>query len=231
MEEKIIIKSERYSIKKIFMWFAIVAAIVGLILWFAVCAEDCGYYASNHKNEECYYKYYYNFGFGEYVYCEGSLFSCVLEKLIEDGVLWIFLIPVLWILLVGGIFCLILKSMEIVVTDKRVYGKTYFGKTVDLPLDSVSAVGSKWFKGIAVATSSGKISFLLIKNAREIHEEIRKLLIERQEKKEQAQAATPAVAPVAKSGAEELKEYKELLDSGIITREEFDAKKKQILGL
>lgn len=31
--------------------------------------------------------------------------------------------------------------------------------------------------------------------------------------------------------AEELKKYKELLDSGIITQEEFDAKKKQILGL
>lgn len=31
--------------------------------------------------------------------------------------------------------------------------------------------------------------------------------------------------------AEELKTYKELLDSGVITQEEFDAKKKQLLGL
>ena len=31
--------------------------------------------------------------------------------------------------------------------------------------------------------------------------------------------------------AEELKAYKELLDSGAITQEEFDAKKRQILGL
>ena len=31
--------------------------------------------------------------------------------------------------------------------------------------------------------------------------------------------------------ADELKKYKELLDSGIITQEEFDAKKKQLLGL
>ena len=30
---------------------------------------------------------------------------------------------------------------------------------------------------------------------------------------------------------DELKKYKELLDSGIITQEEFDAKKKQILNL
>ena len=35
----------------------------------------------------------------------------------------------------------------------------------------------------------------------------------------------------AVSSADELKKFKELLDSGIITQEEFDAKKKQLLGL
>ena len=30
---------------------------------------------------------------------------------------------------------------------------------------------------------------------------------------------------------DELKKYKELLDGGVITQEEFDAKKKQLLGL
>ncbi len=35
----------------------------------------------------------------------------------------------------------------------------------------------------------------------------------------------------SESNADELKKYKELLDSGIITQEEFDAKKKQLLGL
>ena len=33
------------------------------------------------------------------------------------------------------------------------------------------------------------------------------------------------------SDADELKKYKELLDQGVITQEEFDAKKKQLLGL
>lgn len=33
------------------------------------------------------------------------------------------------------------------------------------------------------------------------------------------------------SAADEIKKFKELLDSGIITQEEFDAKKKQLLGL
>ena len=33
------------------------------------------------------------------------------------------------------------------------------------------------------------------------------------------------------SNADELKKYKELLDEGIISQEEFDAKKKQLLNL
>lgn len=47
--------------------------------------------------------------------------------------------------------------------------------------------------------------------------------------KMQAQQNAPAQA--APSSADELKKFKELLDSGIITQEEFDAKKKQLLGL
>lgn len=45
---------------------------------------------------------------------------------------------------------------------------------------------------------------------------------------------TPVVIekkPVPVSNAEELKKYKELLDSDIITQEEFDAKKTQLMGL
>ena len=33
------------------------------------------------------------------------------------------------------------------------------------------------------------------------------------------------------SAADEIKKYKELMDAGIISPEEFDAKKKQLLGL
>lgn len=42
--------------------------------------------------------------------------------------------------------------------------------------------------------------------------------------------SSPSSAPVH-STAEELKLYKELLDAGILTQEEFDAKKKQLLNL
>lgn len=52
----------------------------------------------------------------------------------------------------------------------------------------------------------------------------------------EAPQATPAAAPKAGTGlstetVETLKQLKELLDAGILTQEEFDGKKKQLLGL
>ena len=51
-------------------------------------------------------------------------------------------------------------------------------------------------------------------------------------KKEIKQQKQAGNAPVVQmSAADELKKYKELLDAGVITQEEFDAKKKSLLGL
>lgn len=126
------------------------------------------------------------------------------------------------------LFCLMFFKTELVVTNKRVYGKALFGKRVDLPLDSISAVGTTILKGIVVSTSSGKIKFLGIKNRNEIHDCLSKLLISRQENKPATQTIKQEIP---KSEADELKKYKELFDMGVITQEEFDAKKKQLLGL
>ncbi|MBQ8651573.1 MAG: SHOCT domain-containing protein [Alphaproteobacteria bacterium] len=45
------------------------------------------------------------------------------------------------------------------------------------------------------------------------------------------QKNAPVVVTNQVSSADELKKFKELLDMGVITQEEFDAKKKQLLGL
>ena len=60
----------------------------------------------------------------------------------------------------------------------------------------------------------------------DLYATINKLLIERQKN-----AAGNKHHEEATSTPDELKKYKDLLDSGIITQEEFDAKKKQLLGL
>lgn len=58
------------------------------------------------------------------------------------------------------------------------------------------------------------------------------MLIKHYKKKEKS-AATQNSQPQesGQSTTDELKKYKELKDQGVITEEEFDAKKKQILGL
>ena len=51
------------------------------------------------------------------------------------------------------------------------------------------------------------------------------------ERQEQKVAYVPQQNSNVASTPEQLKQFKELLDAGVITQEEFDAKKKQILGL
>ena len=53
--------------------------------------------------------------------------------------------------------------------------------------------------------------------------------ISEEEMKSEQTSSNTNVGPV--SSADEIKKFKELLDAGIITQEEFDAKKKQLLGL
>ena len=117
-----------------------------------------------------------------------------------------------------------MNRCSITVTDKRVYGNASFGKRVDLPMNQISSVALGSSKSIAVATSSGKIQFWLLENSNEIHKAISDILIRQQKTELRTVEATS-------SGADELKKYKDLLDIGAITQEEFDAKKKQLLGL
>ena len=52
-----------------------------------------------------------------------------------------------------------------------------------------------------------------------------------QKRVREAKTANTPTVQAAVSPAEELKKFKELVDMGVITQEEFEAKKKQILGI
>lgn len=142
----------------------------------------------------------------------------------DDIGFWLFpfLLTVVFFILHRNISC-----CELVVTSKRVYGTAIFGKRVDLPLDSVSAVGTSALQGIDVGTSAGSIKFKFISNNAEIHSIISKLMLDRQH----AKGNIDIHKPISQSNADELKKFKELLDNSVITQEEFEAKKKQLLGL
>ena len=135
----------------------------------------------------------------------------------------IMLTVVLGIAMIFSLAMALFSKCKIAVTNYRVYGKNIAGQ-VDLPIDSISSVKKGPFKSIGVASSSGLVKFYLVESRDEIFEEISTLLKQRQSNKTKIKEET-------RNSTDELKKFKELLDMGIITQEEFDAKKKQLLNL
>lgn len=119
----------------------------------------------------------------------------------------------------------LMNACSMTITNSRVIGKASFGKRVDLPTSQISAVGLGFCGMITVATSSGRIHFWLLANREDVHTELAKII-----SKVQIQDPAANNTPV-QNDADELRKYKELLDDGIISQEEFEAKKKQILDL
>ena len=211
--ENELIKSKLCDVKKMrnaIFFIGIVIFIVGIV-----------YYVSQAMKQ--YNSDDYQYGF--FKYCTGGWVS----RDVTIVVILSFVIGI-FICILGIIEYRMFSKVSLIVTDKRVYGNAAFGKRVELPLDMISAVGTTVFNGIVVTTSSGAIKFTMIKNSEDIHSAISKLLVERQNKPKEV-AQTVVKQEVPQSNADEIKKYKDLLDSGAITQEEFDAKKKQLLGL
>jgi len=262
MEEKILLQSKHYNVKKLLVITTILTVLVSVIIllfsyfgsyyWYKVDYDLRTQYfqekekSMNGYSSSLYYDLYYD---SRPCRCEinnlqdfttrhpnaVSYAKCLdgSDALLTEDDIIISLMPLTLIILIVLLYFW-LRSYSLTVTDKRVYGQTAFGKRVDLPIDSVSAVGTSALKGISVGTSSGKISFKLIKNQVEMHSVISNLLKERQEK-EKSQTVTKETTVnqtiIEQTSADELKKFKELLDMGAITQDEFDAKKKELLGL
>ena len=129
--------------------------------------------------------------------------------------------------IVLSIIYLPLSKCELQITESSVTGKALFGKKVVLPLYMVSAYSTRKFCSvIAVATASGITKFALIGNYKEISEVLAKRIRELQQP-----GQTNTQATSGNTSLDDLVKLKSLLDSGIISQEEFDSKKKQLLGL
>ncbi len=89
-----------------------------------------------------------------------------------------------------------------------------------------SVTGEVGSKGGTIAAGYDENTVFFKKKNLKVAEDIRSFL---EEKIINKSSRVPMTQPL--SSADELKKYKDLLDQGIITQEEFDAKKKQLLGL
>lgn len=240
MNEKFLIQSERYNIGKIFKRVLIISLALTMLVWVLLEASEVLSELGDDFYDRCYEDYAEHEEQG-YCYESNKDSTCWDCELIEEYPtktsyafrypypLWPFLLIIAGLSLVCGLIYLCLRSYELTVTDKRIYGKVAWGKRIDLPVDAVSATGYlRGWKGVTISTASGKISFRVIKNAEEIYSVVNNLLIERQNVKA---AGVSGAASQSSDSADQLKKYKELLDAGVITQEEFDAKKKQLLDL
>ena len=212
MEEKVLIKSEfDIKAKRAFLrliWSFLGIGIVALLLLFVPLERHNGKGSASGLNL--------------------IIESCNKADMILP---YAFLISGCVFILLGFIFFLCYKPLtmcELVVTDRNVKGKTVGGKVVVLPLHQISTYSIKKRNStIFVATSSGMAKFSLIGNYKEIGNVLSEMINKHLDKTETVASESQATS----SNIDDLVKLKNLLDSGIITQEEFDIKKKQLLGL
>ena len=220
MEEKLIeAKFTKNKLSNTLLKLSIILIVLGLIISYFVYLTGEGYYS-----------YYY--GTVPYTLVYDSFFEfffCSAIDFYQYDDFWFFVVPT-FIGVVGVALAFFFKwemsHCSLTVTNIRVTGKASFGKSVDLPLNQISAVALGTLSRIAVATSSGKVYFWFIENRNEVHSILTNIIGKVQIESAYNQSQN---API--SNADELKKYKDLLDSGAITQEEFDEKKKQLLNL
>ena len=119
------------------------------------------------------------------------------------------------------IYFLDLKK-EMIIEDTKIICK--YGKKVrkEFFIKDIKTVEFTHLKGVKVKGDAFKYQINRLTNAEEIKSVIMETL---------STIPKEVISTEPNSNADELKKYKDLLDSGIITQEEFDAKKKQLLGL
>ncbi len=243
MEEKVIIQSKKYNVKKLVLIILLIGAaiatiflIIGLIAKAVELGEDKDFYGEIYDDAYDTYRIHNKSGYCSKYQCSNcELINKYPSKqvyinershadfggdLIPRGVLWLIILIILGSFgLIALILFFWLRSYRLTVTDKRVYGTAAFGRRADLPVDSISAISKiRLFKGISVSTSSGKIKFLLLRNYHSIYSSIIQLLIDRQNSQ-----TSPTDIP------DLILKYKKLLDDGLINQEEYDKKKNELL--
>lgn len=151
------------------------------------------------------------------------------------------------LIILWGIRCIIVsKKCSLELTNNGISGsraKLVSSANLQLPIDKIDSIMrstslyNKLTGGntVAIRSASGLIKFPWVQNAEEFVnatlakiEEYKKTVKKDNQDLIKAVANTAAV-PANASSASKIKELKELLDQGLISQEEFDAKRKELL--
>ena len=127
----------------------------------------------------------------------------------------------------------------LIITNLRVlyyYGPNKANWTLDqIPVDTIESIEFSRSYTSSYLSVYGKSSIFHLNSDRHVLMEkardlINQMIYDKSQNSESSESESSVSDNMAQA-AEALKSLKELLDSGIITQEEFDAKKKQLLGL
>ena len=221
MEENVLIKSEfDQKARNLILAIAVCALVLSAFVFIIFAVTEAGEYYSSY--------------FDEYYYRYDNVYESAFDFDDGENIMHFIIFVLACLSLVAGILLLIVywvrRKCEITITEKNVRGRTLFGKEVVLPLYMVSSYSTRTFMStIAIATSSGITAFSFVGNYAEIGNVLSQKINERQENTVNQPIANTAASQG--NPMDDLKKLKELFDAGIITQEEFDAKKKQLLGL
>lgn len=122
---------------------------------------------------------------------------------------------------------------SITVTNQRVRCTSGFKDEMNIPVTAISSVtvNSGLFKSVGLTCAGNRYSITYIENCQQIYNVINDLISEKRNEPHGASSITEVPKEYAENATDEIRKYKQLLDDGIITQEEFEAKKKQLLNL
>lgn len=125
-------------------------------------------------------------------------------------------------------FAYAITNKRIIMAQKRIIGEAFQTVTIN-NLNDVTLVTGIVLGTITIDTIKEKFNVTLDKNvAKRINDKIHDLLLELHSKGAAYSSDSSSIKTF--SVADELLKYKELLDMGVLTQEEFDEKKKQLLS-
>lgn len=148
------------------------------------------------------------------------------DAILEVGTFTVTLcILLIFLCIYGAYVCYVTKDQRLIVTNLRVHGEVR-KKAINLPLDMIAHIDISG-SNLTITTLSGAIKCKCCTNADAVYAAILNLLNERRYSSKVRADTSDRNAYIA----EELNVYKKLLDENLITQEEYEAKKKKLLGL
>lgn len=129
------------------------------------------------------------------------------------------------------------NTVLIVCTNKRILfidkGMFYGIKSSEIPLDMINSVSyqKKLLLGSVTVTDGAGVSSIDSISKEDTVKLANVIKAESENYKRSLRVPSSAPQPAENNDVEHIRQLKGLLDDGIITQDEFDAKKKQILGL